>query len=113
MKPRVWTLTIVALMAISEASAQERGGEAGGKPPTREEWVRRLDRDGDGKIAVNEFDGPAEHFAHFDRNGDGYIDATEAPNGPPPKRRMDERRDPPPGGRRGNGLDERSQEGDR
>jgi Ca2+-binding EF-hand superfamily protein len=49
--------------------------------------VKRLDKDGDGKVSKKEFDGPAEHFGHFDANGDGYITEDEAPTGPPPRRR--------------------------
>jgi len=51
-----------------------------------ERWVRRLDRDGDGRVSRAEFDGPAAHFGDFDRNEDGYIDASEAPSGPPRRR---------------------------
>jgi Ca2+-binding EF-hand superfamily protein len=49
--------------------------------------VRRLDRDGDGKVSESEFDGPPQHFRDFDKNGDGYISEEEAPTGPPPRRR--------------------------
>jgi hypothetical protein len=49
-------------------------------------FIRRLDRDGDGKVSKSEFDGPPQHFRDFDKNGDGYIDASEAPTGPPPDR---------------------------
>jgi len=71
-----------------EARRGEPGGGAGegaGSPADR--FIRRLDRDGDGKVSRAEFDGPARHFADFDRNGDGFIDASEAPAGPPPGRR--------------------------
>jgi hypothetical protein len=47
-------------------------------------FVGRLDRDGDGKVSRQEFDGPPEHFARFDKNGDGFLGADEAPSGPPP-----------------------------
>jgi hypothetical protein len=59
-----------------------RGGESerGGG------FVKRLDKDNDGKVSKEEFDGPAGHFSHFDRNGDGYITEDEAPKGPPPGR---------------------------
>jgi hypothetical protein len=50
-------------------------------------FIRRLDKDGDGKVSRKEFDGPARHFDDFDKNGDGFIDASEAPEGPPPDRR--------------------------
>lgn len=50
---------------------------------SRADFVRRLDRDGDGKVSREEFDGPKEHFNHFDKNGDGFISRKEAPQGPP------------------------------
>ncbi|MBN2312430.1 MAG: hypothetical protein JXM79_00785 [Sedimentisphaerales bacterium] len=45
-----------------------------------------MDRNGDGKVTKQEFDGPADHFRWFDRNNDGYISADEAPQSPPPPR---------------------------
>jgi hypothetical protein len=51
-----------------------------------EAFVRRLDRNKDGKVSRSEFDGPADGFTRFDRNRDGYISADEAPSGPPPPR---------------------------
>jgi hypothetical protein len=62
---------------------EERGPR--GTPADR--FIQRLDRDGDGKVSRKEFDGPPEHFDDFDRNHDGFIDASEAPTGPPPERR--------------------------
>jgi len=55
----------------------------GRRPPTGEDFVRRLDRNGDGKVSRDEFDGPKENFRDFDRNSDGYITPDEAPTGPP------------------------------
>ena len=55
-------------------------------PLTPREWVKRLDRDKDGGVSKDEFDGPAEHFSDFDTNGDGFIAEQEAPKGPPPGR---------------------------
>lgn len=52
--------------------------------PFGEDFVRRLDRNGDGKVSRQEFDGPADHFDLLDRNSDGYLSADEAPQGPPP-----------------------------
>lgn len=63
-----------------------RGQFERGQRPSGGDFVRRLDRNGDGKVSKSEFDGPAEHFSHLDRNGDGYISAEEAPQGPPPGR---------------------------
>lgn len=50
-------------------------------------FVDRLDRDGDGKISIMEFDGPSKHFSKLDRNKDGYLSENEAPKGPPKRRR--------------------------
>lgn len=58
----------------------------GGQGPSGADFVRRLDRDGDGKVSRQEFDGPAQHFSQFDRNQDGYLSQDEAPQGPPPQR---------------------------
>jgi hypothetical protein len=52
--------------------------------PSGEDFISRLDQDGDGKVSREEFDGPKEHFNHFDKNGDGFISREEAPKGPPP-----------------------------
>ena len=57
----------------------ERGGPGGRGRPS---FVRRLDRDGDGKVSQQEFDGPAEHFPHLDKNHDGYLADDEAPSPP-------------------------------
>jgi len=49
------------------------------KPPSAEQWVSHLDQDQDGRVSAEEFDGPAEHFAKLDQNGDGYLGVSEAP----------------------------------
>jgi heavy metal sensor kinase len=41
-------------------------------------FIARLDRDGDGRVSRSEFDGPPDRFPAFDRNGDGYIEGSEA-----------------------------------
>jgi ribonuclease BN (tRNA processing enzyme) len=67
-----------------------REGPAGGGPRPKaggSRFIRRLDRDGDGRVSREEFDGPARAFGRLDRNGDGYLDADEAPTGPPRGRR--------------------------
>jgi Protein of unknown function (DUF1566)/EF hand len=63
------------------------GGRQGEGRPSGDDFVRRLDRNGDGKVSRSEFDGPANHFSHLDRNGDGYISREEAAKAPPPRRR--------------------------
>lgn len=62
-------------------------GQRMGRAPSGEDFVRRLDRDGDGKVSRQEFDGPDEHFHVLDRNSDGFLDENEAPKGPPPRKR--------------------------
>jgi ribonuclease BN (tRNA processing enzyme) len=54
------------------------------QPATRSalRFIQRLDKDGDGKVSRTEFDGPAERFGDFDKNGDGFITEDEAPTGP-------------------------------
>jgi hypothetical protein len=66
--------------ADRKGGSDRKGEGAGGGA----RWVARLDKDGDGKVSRREFDGPAQHFGEFDRNGDGFIEADEAPSGPPP-----------------------------
>ena len=55
--------------------------------PSAAQWIQRLDRDGDGKVSREEFDGPGNHFDEFDKDGDGSLSADEAPSGPPMGRR--------------------------
>jgi hypothetical protein len=49
----------------------------------RPDFVQRLDKNGDGKVSRNEFDGPPQHFNQLDRNDDGFLSSDEAPQGPP------------------------------
>ncbi len=43
-------------------------------------FVTRLDRDGDGRVSRQEFDGPPFHFDALDRNRDSYLSENERPN---------------------------------
>ena len=61
--------------------AQEPGGRGATHP-----FMRREDRNGDGKVSRDEFRGPAAHFDRFDRNKDGFLTEDEAPAGLPPRR---------------------------
>ncbi|MDP6044176.1 MAG: DUF1566 domain-containing protein [Phycisphaerae bacterium] len=49
-------------------------------------FIKRLDKNGDGKISKREFDGPDRHFDHMDKNSDGYLQGSEIPTGPPNRR---------------------------
>ena len=57
-----------------------------GRSPGRGGFIERLDRNGDGGVSKDEFDGPKDRFQNLDKNGDGLITADEAPSGPPPNR---------------------------
>ncbi len=48
-------------------------------------FIQEFDKNGDGRVARDEFNGPARLFEQFDRNQDGFVDKAEAPVGPPPQ----------------------------
>lgn len=83
MKAQIAILTL--LIGAGTAMAQN---DQGNRPPPRgkEGFIKHFDKNNDGKVSKDEFTGPAEHFAKLDKNGDGYIDESEAPKGPPPRR---------------------------
>ncbi len=66
--------------------------------PGGDEMLKRMDRDGDGRITQKEFEGPPEVFKRLDRNRDGALDRDEIRSG---DRRGDDpgrRQGPEPGG---------------
>lgn len=86
----VMSRQVVSRQGRSHPSVEQEGGRntmdrRTGEPAAM--FVRRLDRDGDGRVSRREFDGPSRRFSDFDRDRDGYIDADEAPTGPPSRRR--------------------------
>lgn len=72
------TSQIIRPKSIQSNTAQNQKGRG---------FVSRLDKNGDGKVSKDEFDGPSQHFSRFDKNGDGYLSDDEAPKGPPPRRK--------------------------
>ncbi|MEE9368126.1 MAG: ATP-binding protein [Pontiella sp.] len=60
-------------------------------------FIERIDRDNDGKISAEEFDGPPHMFAPADHNDDGFIDAAEAAHIERPPNRFRGTRLPPGG----------------
>ena len=66
----------------------ERRGEDGSR------FLRRFDKDEDGQVTREEFDGPSRRFTRLDQDGDGVVTAEEAAaasspgrSGPPPEGR--------------------------
>jgi hypothetical protein len=80
-------LILTGSVAAGCLAALASGAEApAGPPPKRPGFVARLDKNGDGKVSVAEFDGPADRFKAMDKNHDGFLSEAEAPKGPPPRR---------------------------
>ncbi len=71
----------------NQRGSSQRGPDQTGRgrmdPRNPPSFVKRLDRNGDGKVSRREFDGPAHAFDHHDRNRDGYLTEDEAPRRPP------------------------------
>lgn len=59
--------------------------------PSLKDHIKRLDKDGDGKISKSEFDGPKRFFDRLDKNQDGLLSEDEMPQGPPPGGRQMQR----------------------
>ncbi len=46
-------------------------------------FIQRFDQDADDLVSPDEFPGDPNQFQSLDKNGDGYLDAAEAPGRPP------------------------------
>jgi Ca2+-binding EF-hand superfamily protein len=55
-------------------------------------YIKNFDKDKDGKLSKEEYPGSESAFKRADKNGDGYIDETEAQMGTPPVQPQKERR---------------------
>ncbi len=82
----LWISTIFFILwgVIFASSVYAERSYQQGENNKRPGFIERLDQDNDGKVSSKEFDGPCNHFADFDKDGDGYIDESEKPTGPPP-----------------------------
>jgi hypothetical protein len=67
-------------LAADPGVARPTGAPSG---PDSQEFVQRFDRDNDDRVSREEFPGSAEHFQALDSDGDGFVNAAEAPQGPP------------------------------
>ncbi|MBT8481413.1 MAG: HAMP domain-containing protein, partial [Myxococcales bacterium] len=64
--------------ADTGSDAVNEGRNPGDRPSRVEGFVARLDADADGRVSIEEFDGPPGDFAELDADGDGYMTRTEA-----------------------------------
>ena len=77
------TLFIILGLALSRVLAQAADGEAKpAAPPSREEIIKKYDKNGDGKLDQEERaafmkDRQAESLKKYDKNGDGKLDEAE------------------------------------
>lgn len=77
---RAAALAEIVGSATQKARAEAWGGGAKGEGGKDRKGgpVKRMDKDGDGKISRDEFQGKAERFDKIDANKDGFIDENEA-----------------------------------
>ncbi|MBF0187380.1 MAG: DUF1566 domain-containing protein [Magnetococcales bacterium] len=66
--------------AGNESSSKMQGGWGSGDFSSH--FIKRLDRDGDGKVSRQEFDGPPDRFDVHDTDKDGYLSNRETPRPP-------------------------------
>jgi len=69
------TMFLCTPVSFAQTSASGDGTES--------KFIQRFDKDGDGTVSKEEFPGPQDRFTKLDSNGDGVIDAGEAPTGRP------------------------------
>jgi len=74
--PAMAVVLALSLVIIPSVMAQDA-------PPS--DFITHWDADGDGMVSADEFTGPPENFTDLDTNGNGFIEAAEAPQGPPPE----------------------------
>ena len=68
---------VAAEASFGRQKDQKRGSAGEGQRSGG--MIERFDEDGDGKISMDEFPGPDEHFQDFDDNGDGLLEPAEMP----------------------------------
>ncbi|VGO20313.1 EF-hand domain-containing protein [Pontiella sulfatireligans] len=83
MMKRLGLLLLLAASMGCKGPGGPPGGGGGRGKASGADFVKRLDKNGDGKVSQKEFDGPSKHFTESDKDGDGFISEEEAPTGPP------------------------------
>jgi hypothetical protein len=71
-------VSVVLLLFATTIVAQAKSPGSGSG-----NFIQNFDKDGDGKVSKEEFTGPDKVFDLHDKNQDGYIDESEAPQGRP------------------------------
>ena len=68
-----------AMLLAASAGGQEREGRRRGGQRSRDpqEMLKRMDKDGDGKLSKEEFTGPEQFFERMDADKDGFVTAKE------------------------------------
>ncbi len=79
--PCAWVVTAApsasrAQMQVAQKT-KEPGAVVGPRGLTARQVVKRLDRDGDGKIGKDEFRGRPKRFSAIDADGDGFVSTSE------------------------------------
>ena len=75
--------TLITLSLVSFAVAEESSGKKGGKKgkPSKEEMLKKFDKDGDGKLSEDEKAAAqaarAKKIAQYDTDGDGKLSDAE------------------------------------
>lgn len=87
----VYTMVpVLAAATVGCSGPKDRPGPSGsgrGNPPSKEQILAEHDKNQDGKLSMDEFPGPDDHFSRFDTNSDGYLEINELPDGPPAEKR--------------------------
>ncbi|MGD9418804.1 MAG: DUF1566 domain-containing protein [Verrucomicrobiota bacterium JB025] len=101
-----------AARGVAERGGRERGGpgpgaamgegmaRSGPQAAGGGRFLQRFDRNGDGKVTKDEFDGPERRFRMVDKDGDGVVTKEESDNAPLPPGRGGSGAQPGPGAER-------------
>ncbi len=75
--------------AATTTAPAKRAPKPSGDADRVSPFLRRFDRDGDGRVAADEFTGQRRRFERLDVNQDGFVAGDELPDGPPDRRKQD------------------------